>query len=58
MNPFMLDSTYVHLRPDELTAGQTFVVPRGVWHRGIVRQPGELMFITPGAGTDHRPVRL
>jgi mannose-6-phosphate isomerase-like protein (cupin superfamily) len=41
-----------------LTAGQTFVVPRGVWHRGIVRQPGELMFVTPGAGTDHRPVRL
>jgi mannose-6-phosphate isomerase-like protein (cupin superfamily) len=36
--------------------GQSFVVPRGVWHRGIVRQPGELMFITPGAGTEHRPV--
>jgi mannose-6-phosphate isomerase-like protein (cupin superfamily) len=41
-----------------LTAGQTFVVPRGIWHRGIVRQPGELMFITPGAGTEHRPVAL
>ncbi len=41
-----------------LKAGQTVVVPRGIWHRGIVRQPGQLMFITPGAGTDHRPVRL
>jgi mannose-6-phosphate isomerase-like protein (cupin superfamily) len=41
-----------------LRAGQTFVVPRGVWHRGIVRQPGQLMFITPGAGTEHRPVAL
>ena len=41
-----------------LGAGQTFVVPRGVWHRGIVRQPGDLMFITPGAGTEHRPVSL
>jgi len=39
-----------------LKAGETFVVPRGLWHRGIVRQPGELMFITPGAGTEHRPV--
>jgi mannose-6-phosphate isomerase-like protein (cupin superfamily) len=128
MTPFTLDSTYVHLRPDEsaialeggagfwagiatrrdlehgrlmgkvgqdkdwdhwerhpageeiltllsgelelvldlptgeqrtlLKAGQTFIVPRGAWHRGIVHQPGELMFITAGAGTEHRPVRL
>jgi mannose-6-phosphate isomerase-like protein (cupin superfamily) len=41
-----------------LQAGETFVVPRGVWHRGIVRQPGQLMFITPGGGTEHRPVAL
>jgi len=33
-------------------------VPRAVWHRGLVRKPGKLMFITPGAGTDHRPVAL
>ena len=39
-----------------IQAGQSFVVPRGVWRRGIVRQAGELMFITPGAGTEHRPV--
>jgi quercetin dioxygenase-like cupin family protein len=39
-----------------LKPGQTFIVPKGVWHRGIVRQPGQLMFITPGAGTEHRPV--
>lgn len=37
-------------------AGETFVVPKGVWHRGIVHKPGELMFVTPGAGTDHKPV--
>ena len=41
-----------------LKAGQTFVVPRGVWHRGLVRKPSRLMFITPGAGTEHRPVTL
>ena len=39
-----------------LKPGQTFIVPRGIWHRGIVKAPGQLMFITPGAGTEHRPV--
>ena len=39
-----------------MRAGETFVMPKGLWHRGIVRQPGELMFITPGAGTEHRPL--
>jgi oxalate decarboxylase/phosphoglucose isomerase-like protein (cupin superfamily) len=34
----------------------TTIVPQGVWHRAIVREPGEMMFITPGAGTAHRPV--
>ena len=37
-------------------AGQTFIVPRGIWHRAIVKKPGQLMFVTPGAGTEHRPV--
>lgn len=39
-----------------LTAGRTLVIPAGVWHRGIVRQPGDLLFVTAGAGTEHRPV--
>ncbi len=39
-----------------LKAGQTFIVPKGVWHRGIVKKPGQLMFLTPGSGTEHRPV--
>lgn len=39
-----------------LQAGQTFIVPRGIWHRAIVREAGSLMFVTPGAGTEHRPV--
>ncbi|MDI1283503.1 MAG: cupin domain-containing protein [Reyranella sp.] len=39
-----------------LKPGQTLVIPTGLWHRGIVRQPGDLLFITPGAGTEHRPV--
>jgi mannose-6-phosphate isomerase-like protein (cupin superfamily) len=38
-----------------LRAGQTFIVPRGAWHHGIVKQPGQLMFVTPCAGTELRP---
>lgn len=40
----------------EMRAGSTCVVPRGLWHRGLAREPGQLIFITPGAGTQHRPV--
>ena len=32
------------------------LVPRGVWHRLILRQPSDLLFITPARGTRHRPV--
>lgn len=39
-----------------LKAGETFIVPRGIWHRALVKEAGRLMFVTPGAGTEHRPV--
>lgn len=39
-----------------LKAGESIIVPRGIWHRAIVREAGRLMFVTPGAGTEHRPV--
>ena len=31
-----------------LTQGQGAVVPRGVWHRIVVRAPSELLFLTQG----------
>jgi mannose-6-phosphate isomerase-like protein (cupin superfamily) len=34
----------------------TVIVPQGVWHRAIVHKAGEMLFITRGAGTQHRPV--
>ena len=37
-----------------LRAGGGCVVPRGQWHRQVVREPGDLLFITPTAGTRHR----
>jgi mannose-6-phosphate isomerase-like protein (cupin superfamily) len=38
-----------------LRGGDSYLVPRGVWHRQIVRTPGDLLFVTPGKGTKHRP---
>ena len=39
-----------------LRCGDTCVVPRGVWHRLVVREPSELLFVTPASGTQIRPV--
>jgi quercetin dioxygenase-like cupin family protein len=40
----------------ELHAGEAAVNPANVWHTARVHQPGWGLFITPGAGTEHRPV--
>jgi mannose-6-phosphate isomerase-like protein (cupin superfamily) len=39
-----------------LRAGEAMVNPRNVWHRSIVHEPGNALFITPGMGTEHRPI--
>lgn len=31
------------------------LVPRATWHTIEVTEPGDLLFVTPGAGTQHRP---
>lgn len=41
-----------------LKAGEVFVVPRGVWHRIILREPADLLFVTPPHGTQLRPARV
>ena len=40
-----------------LRGGRACLVPRGVWHRLLLRRPSDLLFITPARGTRHRPVR-
>jgi len=42
-------------RTIELRAGSACVVPRGRWHRQIVRSPGDILSMTFGKGTQHRP---
>ena len=32
------------------------VVPQGVWHTAEVTAPSRMLFVTLGAGTQHRPV--
>jgi mannose-6-phosphate isomerase-like protein (cupin superfamily) len=39
-----------------LEAGQACVVPRGAWHRVRVHTPGQMLFVTYGEGTEHRPL--
>jgi mannose-6-phosphate isomerase-like protein (cupin superfamily) len=40
----------------ELHAGEAMVNPTNVWHTARVHQPGRALFITPGCGTEHRPL--
>ena len=37
-------------------SGQAFVVPRSIWHRVELREPGQVFFLTPGPGGEHRPL--
>jgi mannose-6-phosphate isomerase-like protein (cupin superfamily) len=41
----------------EMTPGQTVVVPKGVWHRVLPREPSQLLHITPGPGAEWRPLK-
>jgi mannose-6-phosphate isomerase-like protein (cupin superfamily) len=43
-------------RTVSLEAGRAFVMPRGAWHRQVVRAPGRMLGITCGRGTQHRPL--
>jgi quercetin dioxygenase-like cupin family protein len=37
-------------------AGEAMINPKGIWHRAVVHEPGKALFITPGLGTEHRPM--
>lgn len=38
-----------------MTAGQAAVNPKGAWHTADVEEPGRVLYVTPGLGTEHRP---
>ena len=39
----------------ELGKGETFIVPQGAWHRFERLGPCELLFVTPGTGSEFKP---
>jgi mannose-6-phosphate isomerase-like protein (cupin superfamily) len=41
----------------DLDGGDAIVVPQGVWHQITIREPGQLLHITPGPNGDARPLR-
>lgn len=41
----------------EVGAGEAIVVPQGVWHLIVVKEPGQLLNITPGPHGEARPRR-
>jgi uncharacterized cupin superfamily protein len=40
----------------ELRPGHAMVNRANIWHTARVHEPGLALFITPGAGTEHRPL--
>jgi mannose-6-phosphate isomerase-like protein (cupin superfamily) len=36
--------------------GDYVLVPKNAWHTAKVRKPGRMFFVTPGQGTENRPV--
>jgi mannose-6-phosphate isomerase-like protein (cupin superfamily) len=40
----------------ELQPGQAVINPAGVWHTARVHEPGVALFITPGRGTEAKPL--
>lgn len=43
-------------RTVRLEAGQAMLIPTGVWHRAVMLEPGETLFVTEGEGTEHKPI--
>ena len=39
-----------------MAPGQLYLMRRGVWHRARVQTPSQMLFVTFGDGTQHRPL--
>lgn len=53
----ILDQNGVETRLSLATPGSYVIVPKGIWHTAKVYQPSSVLFITPGEGTQNRPVQ-
>jgi len=39
----------------DMTPGSTLIVPQGTWHRAVDQRGLRMLFLTYGAGTQHKP---
>ncbi|WP_082582995.1 cupin domain-containing protein [Frateuria sp. Soil773] len=40
------------------TPGRFILIPQNVWHTVKTTEPTAMLFLTPGAGTEHRPISV
>lgn len=52
---FVLDLPEGHRTITLSGPGAFLIVPRGTWHTARVKSPSAALFVTAGAGTEHRP---
>lgn len=53
---FILEQDGVPSTVELRNPGSFLIIPRGAWHRAETSEPSSALFITPGRGTQHRPV--
>ena len=51
----MANEEKTHEHVIEMRAAAAVINPPAVWQRSVVHEPGSVLFITPGLGTEHRP---
>jgi mannose-6-phosphate isomerase-like protein (cupin superfamily) len=52
----VLDANGVEKAVSLTKVGAYVLVPKGVWHTARTTVPTTMLFLTPGAGTEHKPV--
>ena len=40
----------------QMVGGQTVIIPKGTWHRLDIKEPCQLVVMTPGPESRHRPL--
>jgi uncharacterized cupin superfamily protein len=53
---FVLEQDAGETKVPMSTPGEFAIVPRGVWHTARVYAPSAMLFVTPGEGTQNRPL--
>jgi mannose-6-phosphate isomerase-like protein (cupin superfamily) len=53
---FLLEESLGTQTIDLNNSGEYVLVRKGTWHRAKTRGPCRILFVTPGEGTQHRPL--